>query len=91
MILSLIIAVATAYIVITCLRKLKDFRENRENKAGKMLQSNEPITIQEDGSAVIQDKKAKLIETRLTIALFAVAGAYLVVNWIYTLIVGFLI
>ena len=98
---SIISAVALAciatYLIIICLKELKKQRQEREKKAEEKLaletetnNASEEAKSEDDTITVNVSVEEKRKNNVLMIVLFAAGIAYLVVNWISTLIVGFL-
>ncbi len=96
---SIISAVALAciatYLILICLKELKKQRQEREKKAKEKLalkttSASEEAKSEDDTITVNVSVEEKRKNNVLMIVLFVAGIAYLVVNWISTLIVGFL-
>ena len=89
---SLIMAAAGGALVWLCVKGLKKIKEGKEQKTLALL-DKENLTVEEIENLkkveeVPQEKKQEKDGNTVTIILFVVAGAYLVINWILTLVAG---
>jgi len=90
---SIVMALIGAYFIYQCVKFLKKRNSEKENK-DEQTEENKDVEIidnkEQTLSASLEKTEKEIKENKLSKILFILSGVYLVVNWIFALIGGFL-